>query len=366
MNAMSTGALSKARRLLHTKSPRRTRGVTRHTTALFFSGLLLGGCLSTGSSFDHRRESTAASRTMTTGRDIVCTYLAQADPFPPDAREVDVWIPLAKTGRGQRILKRDVRSPVPYTIASDPDYGNDILHVALEPPLPERLEVEIDYHVQLLGNDAAAVEPLPTIRGLQRALEARGLLTIDEEIRAKAKLATAGCKTLRDRARGIYEFVIQHMAYDKTVPGWGQGDTHRACLLGKGNCTDFHSLFISMARAERIPARFKIGIVIPEEASGTIPGYHCWAEFYVPGSGWIPVDASEAWKHPERADYYFGAHVPNRFLVSMGRDIRLVPPSQQGTPVNIFFSPYIEVDGRVFPEVRAEVRFQDLQHEEAT
>ena len=155
------------------------------------------------------------------------------------------------------------------------------------------------------------------------------------------------------------------MAYDKTMPGWGRGDTRRACLLGKGNCTDFHSLFISMARAERIPARFKIGVVIPQEPSGVIPGYHCWAEFYEKGQGWVPVDASEAWKHPELADYYFGAHDPNRFLISVGRDIQLVP-RQQGEPVNIFFSPYVEVDEQAFSDVGVEVRFKDLQQGRTT
>ncbi|MBI2248194.1 MAG: transglutaminase domain-containing protein, partial [Armatimonadetes bacterium] len=133
-----------------------------------------------------------------------------------------------------------------------------------------------------------------------------------------------------EKARGIYEAVTRQVAYDKSAPGYGRGDTRRACLLGKGNCTDFHSLFLSMARAAQIPSRFKIGVVIPPpdgfaererprsgRASGapsgggiipqdtwrTIPGYHCWAEFYEPWQGWVPVDASEAWKHPELADY---------------------------------------------------------------
>jgi len=105
--------------------------------------------------------------------------------------------------------------------------------------------------------------------------------------------------------------------------------------------------------------------MIPPGPSGVVPGYHCWAEFYEEGQGWVPVDASEAWKHPERADYYFGARDPNRFLISTGRDIRLVP-RQQGEPVNIFFSPYVEVDGQAFSDVGVEVRFTDLQQGRTT
>jgi hypothetical protein len=73
----------------------------------------------------------------------------------------------------------------------------------------------------------------------------------------------------------------------------------------RGNCTDFHSLFIALARARGIPARFIIGFPLGTGPSGQIPGYHCWAEFYS-GGVWVPVDASEAWKNPSRHDYYFG------------------------------------------------------------
>ena len=252
------------------------------------------------------RGSALASRAVGSGREVTCTYQAQIGRLPHDAHTVHIWIPLAKTGREQRLLRRDVHAPVPYTITEDPDYGNDILHATLEPPIPEQLQIAIEYRARLLGSDDALAEPPPSPDELQRDLQPSGLVIIDDEVRARSKQATAGRSTLVARARGIYDQVRQVMAYDKTVPGWGRGDTRRACLLGKGNCTDFHSLFISLARAERIPARFKIGVLIPQAASGTLPGYHCWAEFYEEGQGWVPVDASEAWKHPELADYYFG------------------------------------------------------------
>jgi transglutaminase-like putative cysteine protease len=225
----------------------------------------------------------------------------------------------------------------------------------------EPFEIQIDYRVRL--GLVKHKEDAPSPEEMRRSLESRGLVVIDGEVRKRTRQATDGRMTLLERARGIYDHVIGRMAYDKTVPGWGRGDTRRACLLGKGNCTDFHSLFISMARAEGIPARFKIGLVIPQQDSGTVPGYHCWAEFYLDRQGWMPVDASEAWKHPELADHYFGTQEPNRVLLSVGRDIQLVPP-QQGDPVNIFFSPYIEVDGQAFEGVKTQFWFRDLHHDE--
>ena len=299
------------------------------------------------------------------GRDVSCTYVAQIQQLPRDARVVQVWIPLATSGQEQSIFRRDVHAPAPFTITQDPSYGNDILHVTLRSPIPDHLEIAVDYGARLLGGNSAQADPPPVLDALQRYLQPSGLIIIDDEVRARSREATAGRLTPADQARGIYDYVRRFMSYDKTTPGWGRGDTRRACFVGKGNCTDFHSLFISMARAAHIPARFKIGFVIPQESTGIIPGYHCWAEFYDEGRGWVPVDASEAWKHPDRADYYFGAYDPNRFLVSTGRDIQLVP-RQDGDPVNIFFSPYVEVDGQPFSQVKVEVRLTNLQDRRKT
>ena len=85
-------------------------------------------------------------------------------------------------------------------------------------------------------------------------------------------------------------------------------------------------------------------------ASGEIPGYHCWAEFYDSHYGWVPVDISEAWKNPDKKDYFFGAHDANRFQLSMGRDIILNPP-QAGEALNFFVYPYVEVDQKKWENV---------------
>ena len=108
-----------------------------------------------------------------------------------------------------------------------------------------------------------------------------------------------------------------------------------------------------------IPARFEIGFPLPEDKhSGEIAGYHCWSDFFVDGKGWIPVDISEAWKHPEKRDYFFGSHDVNRVQFSMGRDLRLNPP-QDGKPLNYFVYPYIEVDGREYPNMSLAFSFTD-------
>jgi transglutaminase-like putative cysteine protease len=162
-----------------------------------------------------------------------------------------------------------------------------------------------------------------------------------------------------DKARAIYDYVFTTMKYDKTGTGWGHGDVLYACDAKKGNCTDFHSLFIAMARSQGIPARFEIGFPLPpDKHSAEIAGYHCWSDFYMDGKGWIPVDISEAWKHPEKHDYFFGSHDVNRVQFSMGRDLRLSPP-QEGKPLNYFVYPYVEVDGQEYSNVSLAFSFAD-------
>ena len=162
------------------------------------------------------------------------------------------------------------------------------------------------------------------------------------EIRAKVG-EDADSATL---ARGIYDWVVDNVEYKKIGTGWGNGDTFWACNERYGNCTDFHALFISLARTEGIPARFEMGFPVPEDRpSGEIGGYHCWVQVYVPGAGWVPIDASEAFKHPERRELFFGTHPADRIRFTVGRDLEL-GPAQRGPPLNYLVYPYVEVGGR--------------------
>ncbi|NIP85011.1 MAG: transglutaminase domain-containing protein, partial [Planctomycetales bacterium] len=159
------------------------------------------------------------------------------------------------------------------------------------------------------------------------------------------------------KARLVYDRVDDHVRYDKSQPGYGHGDVRWVCESGFGNCTDFHSLFISLARSQGLPARFEIGFPLPpQRGAGTIGGYHCWALFHTDKQGWVPVDISEADKHPHLKEYYFGNLTENRVTFTTGRDIELVP-RQAGRPLNFFIYPYVEVDGQVWPTSKIQHRF---------
>ena len=122
---------------------------------------------------------------------------------------------------------------------------------------------------------------------------------------------------------------------------------------GQGNCTDFHTLFIALARASGIPARWNMGFPLAYGDGGAdgaqeVKGYHCWAEFYAPGAGWVPVDISEARKHPELKAYFFGGLSGNRVLFTRARDV-LLEPDGKGRRLNYFIYPWRAPTGRTCP-----------------
>jgi hypothetical protein len=82
----------------------------------------------------------------------------------------------------------------------------------------------------------------------------------------------------------------------------------------------------------------------------------------VEDQGWVPVDISEADKHPDLRQYYFGNLTADRVAFSVGRDLRLVP-QQAGEPLNYFVYPYVEVDGiaRDQDSIKTSFAFKDVQ-----
>ena len=130
---------------------------------------------------------------------------------------------------------------------------------------------------------------------------------------------------------------------ENTKYTFGNGNSLYACDIGVGNCTDYHSYFMSLDRTMGIPTRFHMGFPIPLGEKGKVGGYHCWADYYVEGKGWYPVDISEADKDPERSEYFFGTVSNNRVEMMLGRDFEL--EGYQGV-VNLFIYPIIEVNDK--------------------
>jgi len=297
-----------------------------------------------------------SSETITAGRNFEFAYVTRIANLPAGAKMSRVWIPLPQSDRYQTVADLKIDTHLKYTKQREPEYGNEYLFLEIPASkVTEPEEVRVTFQVSrrehrvAVGAQGVAAQPRGVAaKDLQRFLEPDRRVPLSGVIAELSAQETRGKQDPLAKARAIYDYVVATMRYDKSGTGWGNGDAIWACTAKRGNCTDFHSLFIGMMRAAGIPARFEIGFPLPpEQHEGAIPGYHCWAEFYVEPYGWIPVDASEAWKHPDKKDYFFGAHDYNRLQFTLGRDIRL-DPRQQGDSLNYFIYPYAEVDGKPF------------------
>jgi len=292
-------------------------------------------------------------------------YTVTVKDIPGGAHTVDLWLPQPHDDDYQRITDMRIDSPYHYEISIGAE-NNHIVHLRVKDPKePVRLRMSFQAvrkeHIQVLAaKPGESHGELP--KELSRYLQPDRLVPLDDTIRkwAREVVDAAGAKTDLEMARAIYNHVVATVKYDKSGKGWGRGDIYYACDARRGNCTDFHAIFIGYARAVGIPARFAIGFPLPaERGAGKIAGYHCWAEFYAKGIGWVPVDASEAAKNPARREYFFGAHDENRVEFSKGRDVMLWPP-QQGAPLNYFVYPYVEVDGASYSGVETSYSYKDL------
>lgn len=294
------------------------------------------------------------------------TYKAQIPEVPSGTRNLRIWLPYPTTDAHQEIYDMRITSPAPTAVYQEAKFGDSILYADISNPGSGPIEIEMQFKVrrsEYLKKDYAryrAVSEDGLDPSIEKYLQPDRLVPIDGRIKKLSAEVTQGKTAEIDKVKAIYDYVLANMKYDKSGTGWGHGDIIFACDAKHGNCTDFHALFIGLCRAAGIPARFSIGFPLPADRGGAaIPGYHCWAEFYLPKYGWVPVDASEAWKHPEKRDYFFGGHDENRVQFSTGRDIAL-SPAQQGEALNYFVYPYAEADGRPVQNVKSQVAFKDI------
>jgi transglutaminase-like putative cysteine protease len=267
-------------------------------------------------------------------------------PAPAEgSKKLEVWIPVPIEDDLQKVSGLTVDTKVPYSIETEPEYGNRMIHLVVNDP---KTETAVSWSATITRSADAgqgAAKAHPRFLQADRSIPIEGTAT---KIAADLKVKD-GAKPVGDRAKTIYDHVLATTVYDKDAPGWGKGDFERACTVCKGNCTDFHAKFMGIARAAGIPARFTMGFSIPTaEPKGAVAGYHCWAH-YQDGDKWVPVDISEAQKvvtkDPAKAQWFYKHLDADRLGMTVGRDLTLAP-KQQGGPVAQLVHQYVEVDGK--------------------
>lgn len=182
---------------------------------------------------------------------------------------------------------------------------------------------------------------------------------IDGEVKKLAEKITAGQSTVLGKAKAIYDWTCENTCRNPETRGCGNGDVHRLLKEPSGKCTDISSIYVALARAAGVPTKEVFGIRLGKKAVEDITTWqHCWAEFYLPGQGWIPVDPADVRKmmliqnltlSDTRTDAYqdsfWGGIDPYRIKLGEGRDLDLNPP-QSGEPVNYLMYPFAQVGNK--------------------
>lgn len=206
-----------------------------------------------------------------------------------------------------------------------------------------------------------------TAQELALYTKATDLLPTDGIVRETAMKITAGAKTDVEKARAIYDWVIENTYRNPRTRGCGTGDIRAMLETGNlnGKCADLNALFVGLARSVGVPARDVYGVrVAPSpmgyasmgRAGGDITrAQHCRAEFYAQGIGWVPVDPADVRKvvleeKPgltldddivKRArTFLWGNWEGNWLAYNYGHDVRL-PGSSKG-PVEFLMYPQAE------------------------
>ncbi len=115
------------------------------------------------------------------------------------------------------------------------------------------------------------------------------------------------------KARKLYQYLIAHMEY-QLAGGWNVAPV--VLKRGNGSCSEYSFSYISLCRAAGVPARYVGALVVRGDEASYDEVFHRWCEVYLPGYGWVPVDANAGDAVlPADQGASFGG-ISNRFLVT--------------------------------------------------
>jgi transglutaminase-like putative cysteine protease len=289
-----------------------------------------------------------------------------------------VWLPAALLGETpfQRTLANDFRAEGGK--AELVERREDALGIVsavypegVKPVLTLTCRVQTrDYAVNPAAKDAA---PASSRADLEHFLRPTAFMPTDGVVRSTADMITKDAKTDVEKARAIYEWIVDNTFRDSKVKGCGIGNV-KSMLETKnlgGKCADLNALYVALARAANLPARDVYGIRVASSALGykslgaatenVTKAQHCRAEVYLEGR-WVPVDPADVRKvvleeppgnRPiddemvaKARKRLFGSWEMNWMAYNFAHDVTL--PGSSGPPLVFFMYPQAETaEGRL-------------------
>ena len=318
----------------------------------------------------------------------------------PADKKIQVWVPVPQTDAYQTISneKFDAPKATKAEFTTEDVYDNKMLYLEWDEsvaPADRKATLTYDAKRNELTRDVSTLEedPLALVSDEFISLKSNKVDPEDEFVQKYAGIATAGQTTTLGKARAIYDWIIANLErldindelekdaahgggtfiFDND-PGCGAGNPGKILkefdVQGRsgGHCTDLNSTFVAMCRASGIPAREVFGIRIGDKDNENCSGYqHCWAMFYLPGTGWVLADPGDVLKAARgetkdrsiasieaarnsdtvkaKQEYYFGTVDENRIELTHGRDVVLNPAQPDGSSLNTFGYPCAFIGG---------------------
>lgn len=277
-------------------------------------------------------------------------------------KEARLWIPYPTSDRNQTISDIKVTGNFASSgVYTDSTHGTPMLYVEWAREAASR-KLAFSFHVvrtEIAQRNLPAKEPRWNRADYAEYLQPTSRAPLDGEVKNLANRITKGKSTNLQKARALYDWTVENMYRDPNTKGCGLGDVCELLRKPGGKCTDISSVFVALCRASGVPAREVFGIRLGKKAEEDITNYqHCWAEFFVPGFGWVTADPADVHKAmlveklelsdqktSEYRSYFWGGIDAYRLVLARGRDLKLNPP-QAGALLNTFGYPYAEIDGK--------------------
>ena len=278
------------------------------------------------------------------------------------AERAEIWLPYPLSDAFQSISKANISGNAESMgVENDPRGGAVYLRASwAKPQATPVLTLRFDIHssYRKLKNLRETDTPFPV--EVLRFLEDSDSLAVSDPLFADVAEKLKKEPSILKRARMAYDWVVENTFRNNDVKGCGLGLPVRTLteMKGGGKCADISAVFVALLRAAGVPARDVYGLRMASPKNGEITGdFHCWAEFYVPGIGWVPADPADVRKAMltdgvELQDagtlkefFWVGDEL---FRIALNRDTRgtILSDTTKKTPLTYFMYPYAEVDGK--------------------
>ncbi|WP_395664643.1 transglutaminase-like domain-containing protein [Methylocella sp.] len=306
------------------------------------------------------------------------SVVTRLDLAPPaDAKgPAQAWIPLPSVTASDWMVPLGDAWAAPganASVAQDPRYGAKLLHVVWPEGTPAAVEVTSRFKTRDRAADFARPAAVAALSRDERALFTgpTDLIPTDGIVKATSDRIVAGRGSDVEKARAVYEWVVENAYRKASTRGCGTGDIASLIASGDlgGKCADLNALFVGLLRAADVPARDLYGLRVAPSAFGykslganaatVSKAQHCRSEVWLEGFGWVAADPADVRKvaleeppgnnpvgSPKVAAAraaLFGGWEGNWLAYNDGHDLSL--PGSRGPKLGFLMYPQAEIAG---------------------